>query len=312
MSPVCRASRRSAFGVVAGRFARGQPGVLPHERGKGGGDPLHRLGTPVGVGRQILRVARGAGAGEIARRIEHQHPVAPQLVEQRVVGQVVQRTRVASAGTSGQTIGMDRGLHRRGHEHQSDAARREVACELTNGRTRVRLRRGLVFGRRRDAALQLARFEKPAAGHVFDIRTVEQPPVAADIHALVARPKPAAQPPLRRRPQQPSHGRPILERRFERVDLREHDPVRRHQPVPSRRGRTWRTRRTRRTQRTQRTPELNERQHRKHQQKRRDHRLRHAPADVGVADFDARNLLAIERRNRAIRADVVGGHQKMK
>ena len=125
---------------------------------------------------------------------------------------------------------MDARFERRRHDHQRDATLPEIAPEPCDRRARIgRDRAGIAPGRsdfarggpghgigsRRDPPLQLRRIEEAAAGHVVDVRPIEQPPLAPEIDALVAGPEPAGDHDLRRRPELLREQRIFIQRLLE-------------------------------------------------------------------------------------------------
>ena len=134
----------------------------------------------MGIGFEKLRrvVRSGFPLHERWRRIEDAHAGRGELLLEIAERWVLEQRPRGRARA--QPLAFDARLRRDRQQHEVDPATRELIAELHDRLDRVGLDAGAVR-----TFFQAGAVEKCAAGDVVDIRSVEQPAVAAEIHLLV-------------------------------------------------------------------------------------------------------------------------------
>jgi hypothetical protein len=197
---------------------------------------------------------------------------------------------------------MHRRLRRRRDDDEPDAASGEVIVEPGERLPRIGLGRLRPLVRRVDTTRELRRLEERPAGHVFDVRPVEQPPAAPRVGAFVAGAEPPGHYYLRVRAQGAPDPGSIFQAALESVQPRQDNAIGRDDSSPQGIARPGRRRRGRCLERSTGRP-LGQRNNRNRPQERGQQHFDRDRRNGGVAHFAAGDLLAAVR---------VAHHQKMK
>ena len=154
---------------------------------------LHGLGTPMGIGHEILDLTVFCFRfHQDGRRIEDKNAFAFHFLLEALIGGILQ-LRLPPPYARGQLFRVNHGLDRRRHDDQRYPPPGELLLQVKDRRPRIRLYGRGPFTDSCCALLQLDRMEKGRPRQIIDSGPVKEPGRHTAVGFLIARAEPCRQ-----------------------------------------------------------------------------------------------------------------------